>query len=215
MKITVVKSNEGASLVGVPASRVVRLEAHGMIKPKLHGRLRDLKFLFWCGFARKNADERGNVSGLTMLNFQVNGTSRLGLDALRSPMHKTSKSRGSSCYCEIRLWVVEDFRLLATLPARDLRLKATAQNFRPERTAIEEDGVDPRSVPKKVRQITSDGAICGIRKRPLSQASLGSGGLVMCVTLREESIENDGVDFCSMKMCGEGFAEQAGSLRGN
>ena len=146
-----------------------------------------------------------------VLNFEVDGPSRVGFDALDFPMHKPAEARSSSCDGEIELRILKNSRLVAALPLGDLLLEANTQNFRLQRAAIEKNGIDLRPVAKKLGEIPRNGTICGVGKRPFSQAALGAGWLIIGFALGEESLEDDRLYFLAPNMCGERLAQQTGS----
>ena len=152
------------------------------------------------------------ILGLPLLDFEVDGAGCPGFDALGVPVQKAAKARGSSCHGEIRLGIIENLRLVAALPFGDLLLEPKAQGFGMERASIEENGVHARPVAKKVRQVTCDGAVCGIGERPFSKPGLRPGRAGRPLRIREKALQHDRLDFRAPDTRGERLAQQARSL---
>ena len=211
MEIAIVQRDERSRLVRVVASRIIRLETDRMVEAKIQAGLRDFELLFGCGTAGKNADKCSlvNILGLTLLDFQVDGTGCPGFDALRAPPQEAPKARGSPCHGEIRLGIIENLRLVASLPFGDLLLEPKAQRFGTERASIEENGVRARPAAKKVRKITCNCAVCGIGERPFPERGLRPGRAVVRVAFREKAIQRDRLDFCATDTRGERLAQKA------
>ena len=174
MEIAIVQRHERSCVVRSMAIRIIWLETNGMVKAKLQARLGNAEFLFGFGTARKDADDGcllGGV-GLPLLDFEVDGASGPGLDPFGAPLHEGSRSEQLPLP---RRDPARDFRGFAAgrrVAIGDLLLEPKAQSLRMERAAIEEDGVHPRPVAKKVRQITGNCAVCGIGERPLPETCL-------------------------------------------
>lgn len=211
MEILIVQWHERSRFVRAVASRIIRLETDWMVETKLQARLGNVELLFGFGTAWKNADKSCllTILGLPLLDFEVDSASCTCLDAFGAPLQKAAIARGSPCHGEIRLGIIENLRLAASLPFGDLLLEPMAQRFGTERASIEENGVRARPAAKKVRKITCNCAVCGIGERPFPERGLRPGRAVVRVAFREKAIQRDRLNFCTTDARSERLAQQA------
>src|SRR5215472_9019892 len=114
----------------------------------------DLKSLARRRIAGKDTQERGmrrrGICRRCGLHFQKNRMGGPRGDVTRLMVEKGTESRSSARYSEGRLVVLQNVRREAVLPCGDLLAKSVAQRRRLDGAAVEQDRINPRTIPEEV-----------------------------------------------------------------
>ena len=109
-------------------------------------------------------------------------------------MEDFPEASGAPSHGEVGFSVFEDDRQDPPLPLADLLTDPLAQDWRIERAAIEEHGLDRRTILQEIREVTGDGAVGSVRKSPFPQRRLRLPGAIVRITFGEEAIQEDVFD---------------------
>src|SRR4051812_41254020 len=90
----------------------------------------------------------------------------------RSAANKAPKSCRSARDGEGRFRIIQNQRRTVLSPLADLLANSFMQQFRAKRAAVEENGVNGRTIPQKICQVPCDGTVRGVGKSPFPQCDL-------------------------------------------